>query len=209
MIYLVNQSTKEHKVAGLPEGINGWTFDGSDDVWRVVQADSDGWIKWDGSDECPLPERAKCHVGDESGWRSTHALSAGGWSWAEVDKYKPTLNDKEQDMTTTAVDDQHAVDTGEWDGEGLPPAGCEVEAFADDEWCRAEWFKQHNGQHAVFFIRSRALGWADDIRPIRTAAQRAEDEAVEAMRQFFRRGTFRDVYRAIREGRIPGVRLDD
>lgn len=57
----------------------------------------------------------------------------------------------------------------------------------------------------------------DMLRPIRAAAQKAEDEAVGAMWAAWERGdrkggrpqTMREIYTAIREGRIPGVKLED
>lgn len=100
----------------------------------------------------------------------------------------------------------------EW-GEGLPPAGCNVEALADGDWCKAEWLKRHNGQHAVFFICSRTLGWADNIRPIRSE----EDKAAEEMAKVIARAlgvaspdwwdVSKSIYAAIRDGEIPGVKL--
>jgi len=64
MMYIVNNRTKEHRRADIPEGMAGWVMDGSDDVWNAVQADDDGWIPWQ-SGECPLPPMSKCYVRDE------------------------------------------------------------------------------------------------------------------------------------------------
>jgi hypothetical protein len=55
MKYLVNRETKEHKVHpgfGLygPHG------------WDIVEADAEGWIKWDGSKECPVADGSTVDV---------------------------------------------------------------------------------------------------------------------------------------------------
>lgn len=48
MKYIVNTRTKEHRVH------TDEYFEDAD-VWRIVEADADGWIPWNGG-ECPLPD---------------------------------------------------------------------------------------------------------------------------------------------------------
>jgi hypothetical protein len=60
------------------------------------------------------------------------------------------------------------TDVPKWSGEGLPPVGCLVEAFDGHRWAEAEYLKHHNGSHALFFTDSNAIGWAEDIRPLRS-----------------------------------------
>lgn len=193
MHYAIHKQNKEHRV--ISGSAQAMAFGVSDD-WRVVEADADGWIKHDGG-ECPLPGNHACDVKTERG--SADFYNAKSAPWYCIAAYRPIISDKEQDMSEQ-----------EWDGEGLPPVGCEVEALDDYGWSKAEWFKHHNGQHAVFFTRPRSLGWADEIRPLRTAAQRAEDAIAEVLPSACsREGKARAIYAAIREGRIPGVRLED
>lgn len=109
-----------------------------------------------------------------------------------------------------------------WNGEGLPPAGCECEARLrcnDGEW---------------FFFRcvgvdcGVAFGWAGkdavtlgkgsyEFRPLRTEAERKREIAVKVIKGLLmfdygddprvNDATF--IYDAIAAGKIPGVKLDD
>lgn len=63
-----------------------------------------------------------------------------------------------------------------WDGNGVPPVGCLVEAYDGGRWAEAEFLKFHSNSYAVFFIKSRALSWATDIRPAKSKDERAIDE---------------------------------
>lgn len=107
-----------------------------------------------------------------------------------------------------------------WNGQGLPPTGCECEArlrCSDGEW---------------FFFRcvgvdcGVAFGWAGkeaitlgkgsyEFRPLRTEAERKRDAAIEAMQSEADDGNnwvyseYEIIYDAIAAGKIPGVKLDD
>lgn len=109
-----------------------------------------------------------------------------------------------------------------WNGEGLPPVGCECEArlrCSDGEW---------------FFFRcvgvdcGVAFGWAGkeavtlgkgsyEFRPLRTEADRKREVAIEAILSDMRtipcdlslRDEVAVIYDAIAAGKIPGVKLDD
>lgn len=81
MRYLVNRKTKEHQRMPFdclyaPSG------------WRIVQADSEGWIAHTGK-ECPLPEDGRCEI-TEGDWKSG-PRQAAHWSWVSVSHYRPIL----------------------------------------------------------------------------------------------------------------------
>lgn len=206
MLYAINER-KEHRVhaPGEPYSLDEC----------IVQADADDWIPWEGG-ECPLPDGSLHEVQWKDGVASRDD-EPETWNWrCESDPiiaYRPILDDKEQDMSEQ-----------EWNGEGLPPVGVECEHI-----------DMLGGRYRVLIVGrdiaiGRAIfrsmdfsdleyesGLAGDFRPIRTAAQKAEDEAVGAMWAAWERGdrkggrpqTMREIYTAIREGCIPGVKLED
>lgn len=116
----------------------------------------------------------------------------------------------------------------EWNGEGLPPVGCECE-YLDNN---GKWYpviiKYASEQLVVISGATKILGVeqgteiAKDIiidkpqfRPLRTEAERKRDAAIEAMQREADEGDnwiyseHEIIYDAIAAGKIPGVKLDD
>lgn len=118
-----------------------------------------------------------------------------------------------------------------WNGEGLPPVGCECE-YLDNN---GKWYpvtvKYASDQLVVISGVIKILGEeqeteiAKDIitdkpqfRPLRTEAERKRDAAVEQMMKFATIHTTKGLgldlalsscYDAIAAGKIPGVKLED
>ena len=99
-----------------------------------------------------------------------------------------------------------------WDGEGLPPVGCECEArfIMGGEW---------------FFFRCVAVdceiafGWSGkepatlnpsdyEFRPIRSEADKKRDAIIEALTYHTNAADAADLYKAIAAGEVKGVKLD-
>ncbi len=197
MIYAVNKRTKEHKqvtntgpVIGCPEvmGTDGET-------WALVNADEGGWVKHDGS-ERPLPASARCDVQFSGGLVNDAKASQPVWSMVEA--YRPILDAKPEPPA--------------WDGEGLPPVGCECEGDHHEfGWLRGTViYHDHEENIAVLKTQYGYLGFGI-VRPIRSE----EDRAIDAMREVFKSkvGTdesiYEALYAAIRDGKVPGVKLED
>lgn len=115
------------------------------------------------------------------------------------------------------------VDIPKWNGEGLPPAGCECEA------------RYRNADEWVFFRcvgvdSGVAFGWLGkeavtlgrgsyEFRPLRTAAERKREAAAKEMARHANSDPHRkfnaglrnclSIYDAIAAGKIPGVKLED
>jgi len=107
-----------------------------------------------------------------------------------------------------------------WNGEGLPPVGCE---------CEISFSGKSLGQCEVLFVGDSLIVWKQkssqqegsgyhrhmNIRPLRTKAERKRDTAVEAMQREADDGNnwiyseYEIIYDAIAAGKIPGVKLDD
>lgn len=104
--------------------------------------------------------------------------------------------------------------TSEWDGEGLPPVGCECEVKRAIDWvkCKILFISEAH----VVLMADEECCWntcACQFRPLRTEAEMARDIAVDAMQDYFPRGgwDYDDIcslYDAISAGKIPGVKLE-
>ncbi|WP_432367084.1 hypothetical protein ACRG00_15970 [Cronobacter sakazakii] len=104
-----------------------------------------------------------------------------------------------------------------WDGEGLPPVGCECEAKYRDA-ANAEWFIFR----CVGVDCGIAFGWAGkdaatldkgtfEFRPIRSEADKRRDEAVAALKELKPQlvGEIAGyLYDEIAAGKIPHIRIE-
>jgi hypothetical protein len=221
MLYAIHKGTKEHRKI---EGDVILSLDRLGASWRVVEADADGWIPWHGG-ECPLPDGHPYQVKINDGyqpvpWVAMRAPETVNWSQSvpkrhRVIAYRPILSAKEQDMTSTACDDQWAPDHPAWkvgdlvDGDNGHGDWCyEILALSGDTaWLRDVDRPESKG---VLYLIA-------DMKTYRTAAQRAEAEAVEAMMDIsggvgtglgVSEEEAKAIYRAIRDGKVPGVKLE-
>jgi len=106
MKYLVNNETKEHKIA-TPSDISAIRamkdFSEFGYGWRLVEADDEGWIPWSGG-ECPLPESKLAEVrlqdGQQGRFESIDLLTHRSWQkWncgGDIIAYRPILKTAER-----------------------------------------------------------------------------------------------------------------
>lgn len=106
-----------------------------------------------------------------------------------------------------------------WDGNGLPPVGCECErSWAGDKWlnCRVLFIGE---EIVVVKIPTREAAYRLSevtFRPVRSEADKKREAAINAILDDMRTIPcdldFRDevavIYDAIAAGKIPGVKLD-
>lgn len=116
----------------------------------------------------------------------------------------------------------------EWDGEGLPPVGCNVEALFEGEWVevtvaycdcpKPQWDASVWSEALVFNRITTRPFWADEFRPIRSEEEKKRDEAAKGLVEYLDKETdidnvfsIKDVigfYDAIAAGKIPHIRID-
>lgn len=118
-----------------------------------------------------------------------------------------------------------------WNGEGLPPVGCECElkykCHNDDAyWERVVILWQRGDDTLVEYVGDHLKNITQlihktsmhvDFRPLRTEADKKRDAALDAIygaiasakREHNRSDEADEVYKAIAAGKIPGVKLDD
>ncbi len=135
---------------------------------------------------------------------------AQDWELAEIsrDQYYTALAASKEML----INKPHPV----WNGEGLPPIGCECELYDCDDWFKvtvrylgeslAVVYDHGNGVERAFSVVNKP----HKFRPIRTEAERKRDAAISAMKQL-NIGDYEDpaiIYDAIAAGKIPGVKLE-
>lgn len=108
-----------------------------------------------------------------------------------------------------------------WNGEGLPPVGCECELFDCEAWnpVRIKYVgDKYVTTHRIDLNSERVYRFAqrpEKFRPTRTEAERKRDDITGLMRYSCTNFNKTDVihavgeiYDAIAAGKIPGIRLD-
>lgn len=107
-----------------------------------------------------------------------------------------------------------------WNGEGLPPVGCECECHADEGIIHCVVVGYDFDGKAVVMRNVPARKYfsiqanSGRIKPLRTEAERKRDAAVEAMQREADEGDnwiyseYEIIYDAIAAGKIPGVKLE-
>ena len=97
MKYLVNRETKEHQIAYEIAASSMERYPGFAQDWKLVEAESEGWIPWEGG-ECPLPDECKCQIELQDGERPLPEPSRR-WAWARnigeftIAAYRPILSE--------------------------------------------------------------------------------------------------------------------
>lgn len=172
-------------------------------------------------------------IAAENDWSiCTYIAGSRDFKRLEVaDDHKSTAISREQYESALAASKQV-----EWDGEGLPPVGCECEFFNDDRFdCRPSvpedgtkvtivaHGKSKIGIEIAVFTWTGADGslCAESctellFRPIRTEAERKREMVLKslmvAISGFMTTEDYalaKNIYDAIAAGKIPGVNLDD
>ena len=96
MKYLVNRETKEHLLYDSVSelfNIRGW---------KIVEADSEGWIPWSGG-ECPLPDYCAVETKNHDG-NIFAAGSAYRGAWPLVAFYRPILTEQAEPVPAPLYD---------------------------------------------------------------------------------------------------------
>lgn len=107
-----------------------------------------------------------------------------------------------------------------WNGEGVPPVGCECEFISNDtSWGVVRVIGMDDDKVVIKPSGEIYYGITPSnrqvFRPLRTEAESKRDAAVEAMQRAADDGNnwiyseYEIIYDAIAAGKIPGVKLDD
>lgn len=142
----------------------------------------------------------------------------GGGNWSNP--FIDTIADDRHECIVSRKQYESALAASQnpaWNGEGLPPVGCECECQFLDAWhvCKV-LFVGAEVIVGVIYGSERAFSVNHTkFRTLQSEAERKRDAAVEAMQREVDDGDnwiyseYEIIYDAIAAGKIPGVKLDD
>lgn len=207
--------------------------------YESALAASDGWIQWAGG-KCPVDgvvdvklrngHITKNRMADSLDWN--HYTPDGEGAIIAYRLHKPQQEEQpeagEEDMNECIGQ----APVAEWNGEGLPPVGCECEYLnSNGEWSTVK--VKYSSDHLIVISgATKILGEeqeteiAKDIiidkpqfRPLRMGPEKNRDEFINAVLDDMRtipwacdlslRDEVAVIYDAIAAGKIPGVKLEE
>ncbi len=158
-----------------------------------------------------------------------------GYDQAKLDHNNRMKRDLQASVTEVDSSSQQfeslALKPMQWCGEGLPPAGCEVEAFITVSGsCLRQWrrvvvalagISGAEKECLVYDAETTAPSWADEFRPLRNQEELKREEACSAIKSIIvefdlenveNRGDEMDIAKeiffSIRAGKIPHIKLE-
>lgn len=202
----------------------------------ALAAKNDGWIGWGGGEYPPVSTNAVVDVKLRCG-SITARQPAGAMNWQvnapgdpgdiiayrlhqpqEADRVRAaawnayagiTEADEEANLNECIGQDAAPV----WNGEGLPPVGCECEcSWAGDKWLQCEIIFTGNEIVLVKLATREAAYRLSDVRfrPIRSEANRKREEAVKTiMLTGWCQAAAEEIYDLVAAGKVPGMKVED
>lgn len=171
--------------------------------YESALAASGGWIEWSGG-ECPVGTGVLVDIRIRNGREShgvrgnehtagvspdaSHAFWRKDGSGGDIIAYrlhKPDINSRanddrlEQDLNECIGQD---VDVPEWNGDGLPPVGCECEVKRAVDWVKCK-ILFISDTHVVLMADEECC-WntcACQFRPLRTEAEKAREKLAASL----------------------------
>lgn len=153
----------------------------------ALAAKNDGWIEWGGG-ECPVPDGALVEVQ----YRNRTAFHVAKTSDATLLRWSQDGSDCDiiaYRMSMSAEKYAQFEASQVWNGEGLPPVGCECErSWAGDKWLSCEILFTSN-QLIVVKLKESGIEKAYNIgevtfRPIRSEEDEKRDKMASAIDGF-------------------------
>lgn len=236
-LYFVNKDgdcPSEWRISMKYDVEDRWVEVNREQYEAALAAKNEGWIDWGGGKHPPVSTNTVVDVKLEKGYVQS-GYPAGEYSWEHVwqgsniiayrlhqpQEVAHTKAEQEADMNECIG---QAPKT-EWNGEGLPPVGCECEYSLNGgvTWwkCKIDYIVGTQGVvmlcdtfEGVQYVQFSSYGNALKFRPIRSEADRKRDESLRVIYEILDAGTSTkqdaaDIYGAIAAGKIPGVKLDD
>lgn len=217
----------------------------------ALAAKNDGWIDWGGG-ECPVPcgtmvdvkHRYGAVSENQQAWPKGHKegdvivnplSNAGQAFWRHENSVMDIIAyrlHQPQEAAQPKADEEDDLNEciGQataplWNGEGLPPVGCECEYSLNGgkTWwkCKIDYIVGTQGVvmlcdtfEGVQYVQFSSYSDALKFRPTRSEAEQKRDAAKNAIAELCRssasNGHSADlIYDAIAAGKIPGLRLED
>lgn len=175
-----------------------------------ITQDNDGWLcVWDTNDPHYDGLSWKHHTGN-----SLMYFWHGEWAMPLASDHKESIVTYWQYKAALAASQKPS-----WNGEGVPPVGCECECQFLDAWhvCKVLFVGAEvivgviDGSERAFSVNHTKF------RPLRTESERKHEAVLKSIcavlemvaQDFKREDEAKLIYEAIAAGKIPGVKLDD
>lgn len=189
-----------------------------------LKDDADGWIDWPGGECPPVSTSTVVDVKFKNG-NVQSGYPAGEYSWehawqgANIIAYR--LHQPQEVAHTEAEQEANLNDcigqatATEWNGEGLPPVGCECEFISNDTSWGSVIIIGFDGDKIVIKPSGEAYygitpSERQVFRPIRSEAERKREEAVKTiMLTGWCQSAAEEIYDLIAAGKVPGIKLED
>lgn len=204
----------------------------------ALAAKNDGWIEWIewGGGECPVGASEMVDVIFGRGGRmSTNIADCWRWSHSGTDSdiiayrlhksQEVTEADDEADLNECIGQDVATA----WNGEGLPPVGCECEMQdGSGYWIAVDIIANKDGFTFGWSYDYRMVYFSDkenEFRPLVSEADKKREEAIMSLAKAVDSANFTygekvsdgkllgsmwyDLYDAIAAGKVRGVKLED
>ena len=195
----------------------------------ALAAKSEGWIEWGGG-ECPVEKGVRVDVKYRDGdiYQNKPARGDRNIRWSHIGSRNDIIAyrlHQPQEVAQDEADDENDLNecVGQdaapvWNGEGLPPVGCECEySWAGEPW--ASGVIRYISKHTII-IETQADSTGDTecayhptdikLRPFRTEADRKRDEAVKTiMLTGWCQAAAEEIYDLVAAGKVPGMKLED
>ena len=175
-----------------------------------------------------LPNRGGWPDGIEEIWQDYDGLirpGAFGWNHNQIaEDHRRKHEDAHVKINRKQYEAALAARKPEWDGEGLPPVGCECEHHSPSGMVTVvkiiAHFQNRAAMVAVFIPVEREFKTVDQaisdcFRPIRSEADKKRDEAIDSIASLidYRRGCSSKplakwIFDEISAGKIPHIRID-
>ena len=188
----------------------------------ALAAKNEGWIEWDGGNYPPVSTSTVVDVKFKDG-QVQSGYPAGEYSWehawqgSNIIAYR--LHQPQQEEQPEASEEDLNECIGQdaapvWNGEGLPPVGCECEVSVDGgrSWCTYKAINEKNGARLIeignFTEEFQNNNWI--FRPICSEAEKKRDEAVKTiMLTGWCQTAAEEIYDLVAAGKVPGMKLED
>ena len=210
----------------------------------ALAAKNEGWIEWGGG-ECPVSDSTIVEVRYRNG-EVKAAAPADFYEWGhgrphfvttgrDIIAYRLHKTTKSEQVRADAWNAYAGITKADgeadlnecigqnsapiWNGEGLPPVGCECECQFRGEWQKCTILFSGK-QIVVVMVGDDEYPFESKgslFRPIRSEVERKRDDICDkiygamtnAKRKDNRSDMAEEIYDAIAAGKIPGVKLDD
>jgi len=175
-----------------------------------------------------LPKRGGWPYGVEYIWQDYDMeMRPLGWFHDELcDDHRRQNHDAAVKINRKQYESALAASQPQWNGEGLPPVGCECEALFDSgssQWCRAKIIGHDDGRVVGRWIEGpkayEILDYSSPhgaFRPIRSASEQNREEAITRLQVESQSEHWQapisasqaiNIYDAIASGKIPHIQL--